>query len=263
MKAVRLVAGFAAVLVLAGCGGSEQAAATKTVMPKVEGKQLDVALSDIKRAGFEEEVEVVGGGTFGVVDESNWTVCEQTPAAGKAIKDAPRVVVDRSCPDDSTATSSAPTESEETTAPPTTAPATTTTTPPEPALPAVLTPDNNAGLASLLTEPDNCSDKMRNFAFQYAGKVIEFDGNIADVAPHEGYDTRFDFLVVGGDFSTTTQTGPTFQFQDKNAFDLNLTGSNVPDSITAGLNVRIKAEVGEYNPTTCLFQLSPVSTQVR
>jgi hypothetical protein len=263
MRAVRLVAGFALVWSLAGCGASEQAAATKTVMPKVEGKQLDVALSDIKRAGFEDEVEVVGGGTFGVVDESNWTVCEQTPAAGKAIKDAPRVVVDRSCPDDSTA-STKPTNSETTTAPPTTAPVTTTTSKPKPALPAVLTSENNPGLAALLAEPNSCSDKMRNFAFQYAGKTIEFDGSIDDVAPSGDYETRFNFLVTAGDFDPNKQVGPTFQFRDKNASnDLHWTGPNVPDTVTAGLNIHIKATVGEYDPDLCLFQLTPVSTQVR
>jgi beta-lactam-binding protein with PASTA domain len=68
-------------------------------MPDVETRQLDIALSDIKRAGFEEDVEVVGGGTFGVVDESAWTVCKQEPAVGTTIGSAPRLIVDRSCDD--------------------------------------------------------------------------------------------------------------------------------------------------------------------
>jgi hypothetical protein len=73
---------------------------------------LDIALSDIKRAGFEDEVEVVGGGAFGVVDESAWTVCEQEPAAGSTIGSAPRLVVDRTCD-----TGDSPTGSDEETAP--------------------------------------------------------------------------------------------------------------------------------------------------
>lgn len=68
-------------------------------MPDVESRRLDIALSDIKRAGFEEDVEVVGGGTFGVVDESGWKVCKQEPSAGTAIGSAPRLMVDRSCDD--------------------------------------------------------------------------------------------------------------------------------------------------------------------
>jgi len=68
-------------------------------MPDVESRRLDIALSDIKRAGFEEDVEVVGGGTFGVVDESAWKVCKQEPSAGTTIGSAPRLMVDRSCDD--------------------------------------------------------------------------------------------------------------------------------------------------------------------
>ena len=79
-------------LPLTACGGSEPAE-----MPDVKTRQLDIALSDIKRAGFEEDVEVVGGGTFGVVDESAWTVCQQEPAVGTTIGSPPRLIVDRTC----------------------------------------------------------------------------------------------------------------------------------------------------------------------
>jgi len=68
-------------------------------MPDVTGARLDVAKSDIKRAGYDKDVEVVGGGAFGVVQESNWLVCEQLPASGQAVVDAPRLSVDRSCGD--------------------------------------------------------------------------------------------------------------------------------------------------------------------
>lgn len=66
-------------------------------MPDVTGKKLDVANSDIKLAGFEDEVEVIGGGVFGVVQESNWEVCEQTPAPGEPLTKAPRLKIDRDC----------------------------------------------------------------------------------------------------------------------------------------------------------------------
>jgi hypothetical protein len=36
-------------------------------MPDVQGQQLDVALSDIKRAGIDDEAEVIGGGLLGVL----------------------------------------------------------------------------------------------------------------------------------------------------------------------------------------------------
>ena len=90
-------------------------------MPDVVEMQLDVALSDIERAGFEDEVEILGGGTFGVVDESNWTVCEQLPAAGEPLTGTPRVTVDRSCGGEEAAESTTTVaESTTSTAPPTT-----------------------------------------------------------------------------------------------------------------------------------------------
>lgn len=65
-------------------------------MPSVVGKQLDVAMSDVKRASIDEP-EIVGGGVFGVVDESNWTVCKQEPSPGSDVTGTPRLIVDREC----------------------------------------------------------------------------------------------------------------------------------------------------------------------
>jgi beta-lactam-binding protein with PASTA domain len=80
---------------LASCGGDEPSA-----MPDIVGERLDVAKSDLSAAGVsEDKVEVVGGGSLGVVDESNWTVCEQAPPPGSAAEDV-RVLVDRVCVDE-------------------------------------------------------------------------------------------------------------------------------------------------------------------
>ena len=87
---------LALALLLPAC--SADVAAT---MPDVVGMSLDTAISDVERAGFDDEVEVLGGGMFGVLDESNWQVCDQSPAAG-AVVDKPRLTVDRSCDDGST-----------------------------------------------------------------------------------------------------------------------------------------------------------------
>lgn len=90
----------AVVLLLLGCSPSEALS-----MPDVVGKRLDVALSDVQRAGISQEVEVLGGGTFGIIDEANWTVCSQDPASGAAVSVAPRVTVARTCEGTPSATS--------------------------------------------------------------------------------------------------------------------------------------------------------------
>lgn len=88
-------------------------------MPSVVGKHLDVALSDVQRAGVNQEVDVVGGGVFGIVDKSNWTVCEQDPAPGAAVSAAPRVTVERACAGGSSRPSSGGTPKSGTTSAPT------------------------------------------------------------------------------------------------------------------------------------------------
>lgn len=94
MRAVRWMAALVLILALAGCASGKV-----PTMPDVSGKRLDVAKSDIKRAGFTDEIEVLGGGLLGVLKEQNWTVCEQLPQAGSAINEKPRLSVARSCTD--------------------------------------------------------------------------------------------------------------------------------------------------------------------
>ncbi len=126
MLALRLAIASALVLGVTACGSD-----APPLMPDVNGKQLDVALSDIERAGYDDDPEVLGGGMFGVIDESNWTVCEQEPAAKKDISGKPRLTVERSCEkDDSDDEAEASTEEPAETA--TAEPTETATPEPEP-----------------------------------------------------------------------------------------------------------------------------------
>jgi hypothetical protein len=262
MKAVRAAVVFALILGVAGCGGSDKDTAATTVMPDVEGRQLDDAKSDIKRAGFEDDVDVDGGGTFGIVVESNWKVCDQSPAAGKAITATPKLTVDRGCDDDDAAPESS--KPPVTTAEPTN----NATKPDKPKPPEVLTAANNAEFAALLAGSD-CDKAIQRFVSKYRGQTIEFDGNIA----HLGFEvdpprpvservehdpTRHDVLVYAGDEALA---GPNFKFRNVIMDDLNLTGS--PGSLAVGDKVHLKAKVGDYNDVQCLFFLDPVSTTVR
>jgi beta-lactam-binding protein with PASTA domain len=68
-----------------------------SALPDVVGQRLDVAKEKLASAGVEDDdVKVLGGGTFGVLAESNWTVCEQSPAAGTKASSA-QVTVARTC----------------------------------------------------------------------------------------------------------------------------------------------------------------------
>lgn len=87
-----------AALVLVGCGSGANEE-DDPIIPEVEGLTLEIARSDIERAGYEDDIEILGGGTFGTVNEANWEVCSQLPAAGEPIDIEPRLTVDRSCDD--------------------------------------------------------------------------------------------------------------------------------------------------------------------
>lgn len=246
MKATGWAAGLVLIFGLSACGGSDTA--DLPAMPEVVGQQLDDAQSQIKDAGFEDDVTVNGGGMFGIIDESNWKVCEQTPAAGKPFGDTPTLTVDRSCGDDTSEPTTASTTA------PTTAPTTVADKPSEPPTTEVktegnLTAENSADLAALLIGPE-CDDTIETFASMYSGRTIEFDGNIADYAP----EMQTDMLIYSGDYSETSSNGgPAFKF----------TPPNIPDNVSQGDNVHIVAQVGEFNRIQCLFFLDPVSTEVR
>lgn len=264
MRALRLALALVIIIGLAGCGS------TRKVMPSVVGLKLDTALSDIERAGVKDTVEVLGGGLFGILDKSNWQVCDQEPAAGAVVTVVPRVTVERTCSGLSSpattptaiAPSAGPTEE------PTDEPSATsapTATQPATAAPEnqVLTVGNNKEFAALRKLGDNCSSKIGKFADKYSGRIIKFDGSIGAMNQHGSYATRFDILIGFGDDGRTTR-GPSFQFRDVNTTsDLHYEGSNIPDAIGRGDNLRITARVDEFNSSQCLLLLEPVSTEFR
>jgi hypothetical protein len=57
---------------------------TKTRVPALVGERLNVAKDRVARAGF--DVDVQGGGLFGVVVEGNWRVAEQDPTPGRFLE---------------------------------------------------------------------------------------------------------------------------------------------------------------------------------
>jgi hypothetical protein len=95
---------------LAGCGSSttvtrtiieksppaekSSSEANLRTIPALQGKRLDVAEELAKEARV--PYKIVGGGLFGVIVTSDWTVCEQSPPAG-ALAARVKLVIARSC----------------------------------------------------------------------------------------------------------------------------------------------------------------------
>jgi hypothetical protein len=245
MRARRFVVALM-IVGIAGCGSEKDPA-----MPDVTGKKLDVAQSDIKRAGFDDEVEVLGGGIFGVVKESNWEVCEQTPAPGKALTEAPRLKVDRDCGNDDANPSVEPSPEPEETDSGT------------PSAEPTLTIKNNPELAKLLSS-DQDDALAASFAKKYAGRAIEFDGNLGALQHHGDAETRYDMLILAGDFDENKAIGPNFRFVDVSpVLDLHPTSKNPPDTIKVGDNLHVVARVGEFNGLAGTWELEPIHVDHR
>jgi len=127
----------------------------------------------------------------------------------------------------------------------------------------IITVDNNKEFAAVMNTKDPGDQIIEEFAVKYAGRTIEFDGNIAYMSQHGDYTTRYDFLIFPWDYSETSFSGPQFRFEDCNYYDLNLIGDDVPDTVGKGYNLHFVAIIEKYNKTSQLFYLDPISTKVR
>lgn len=161
-----------------------------------------------------------------------------------------------------------PTPTETPTETPTPLPTNTPTVAPSPTLQPtpsqeVLTIENNEDMAALFKTGD-FDPFVSEFAEKYSGRIIQFDGYIADMAPHGDFETRFDLLIYTGNSGESSGNALSFKFEDINIVsDLKLTGPNIPEYISEGQNLRITAEVLEYKEASGLFFLKPVSTEIR
>lgn len=126
-----------------------------------------------------------------------------------------------------------------------------------------LTVENCEELAAILSVKNEFDQSIKDFAANHKGEIIEFDGNIAYIANHGSYNTRYDILVYGGDYSETSVSGPSFQFEDVGVIDLGLSGLFLPDFVKAGSNIHIVAEVEGYNEMSGLFELDTISIAER
>lgn len=127
----------------------------------------------------------------------------------------------------------------------------------------VLNVNNCEELVALLSLKDGFDPSIAEFASKFQGRTIEFGGNVAYVSSREGYNTRFDYLIFAGDYSESEVSGPSFQFEDVNYYDLHLEGDNVPDTFDVGLNIHVVAKIVEYDSETGLFKLDPVNITIR
>ena len=76
-------------------GGAGGGRFGQALVPQLVGERLDAALDELQRVRLRADVD--GGGFFGIVDEHNWVVQDQDPAAGTPVDQGSivRLEVDR------------------------------------------------------------------------------------------------------------------------------------------------------------------------
>ena len=97
------------------------------------------------------------------------------------------------------------------------------------------------------------------FINAHKGDVICFDGYVGNLAKHGSYNTRFDVLLCIGD-AYDASSDLSFQFYDVNFGNMNVNGT---DTVRAGMNFTIVAEIVNYNENSGLIRLKPVEMTYR
>lgn len=127
-----------------------------------------------------------------------------------------------------------------------------------------LTVKNSEDLKALLEVRDPGDPYVSEFAEKYDDREIEFDACIVSILNHEDYDTRYDILIYVGDYEGEGfGHGPSFQFEDVGVYDLGVDDLYLPDYISERRNVHVVAKVDEYEESSQLFKLDPVSVTAR
>lgn len=122
------------------------------------------------------------------------------------------------------------------------------------------TVDNTPTLSEVLSTKVDMSPLYKNFVSAFEDKTIEFDGCITYLTNHNNYKTRYDILLSAGDYvdENTVNPGPTFKFKDVNLGDMGIKELFLPDYISIGSNIKIKAKVISYNENDGILELDPV-----
>lgn len=128
----------------------------------------------------------------------------------------------------------------------------------------ILTVDNCESLAIIFAINADRDSAYSNFASDYSGKTIEFDGSIDYKENHSTYNSfngstsvseyEYDILVSYGDYDAKTQVGPTIKIENVSSRKLGYDVSkNLPGFMAVGSNVKIQVRVGNYDSDTGIF----------
>lgn len=123
-----------------------------------------------------------------------------------------------------------------------------------------ITVDNNPDFLAVLNNNTDDDSSYIAFADKYDYQIIEFDGHIEYLGLYENYGTRWEALIVSGDWAgwEASYTGPVFKTQDFNMQEVKFEGL-----METEINVHVVGRIMEYNETQQLFFIDPITITQR
>lgn len=117
---------------------------------------------------------------------------------------------------------------------------------------SIITPEKNEDFRALLQQN---STNAEWFADAYEGETVEFDCYVGSIMNHGDYKTRYDVLLLAGDYGASPSLGPNFKLENISVIGLGLSNSYLSN----GDNVRVTAIVENYDPNQDVLVLDPIS----
>ena len=123
-----------------------------------------------------------------------------------------------------------------------------------------ITVDNNPEFAAVLSNRTDDDSSYIVFAEKYNNQIIEFDGHVEYLDLAENYKTRWEALIVSGDWAgwESVYTGPVFKTRDFNMQEVKFEGL-----METGMNVHAVARIEKYDEQAQLFFLDPITITQR
>lgn len=213
-------------------------------MPNEVGNTLSTALSDMTSRKFSAACAEANDGSS-IWDNNEWVVESQSIEAGKKVNANGKITFTCKRKETPTSSSSSKPSSE-----------------PTPKTEEVITIENNDDFADLMKTNNDDYKKILDFVSEHEGDIIQFDGTVAfmmhsrNPITNEEYKTRFDVLMVGGNYDDAQTYGPQFAFENVAFYNMNVVGT---DTVAERMNFTIKGEIVGYDSSGNCILLEPVS----
>lgn len=123
-----------------------------------------------------------------------------------------------------------------------------------------ITVDNNSEFAAVLSNRTDDDSSYIAFADKYNNRIIEFDGHIEYLDHAGNYKTRWEALIVFGDWAgwESSYTGPVFKTRDFNMQEVKFEGL-----METEMNVHVVARIEKYDEQAQIFFLDLITITQR